>query len=119
MAGRYCIHESEVEFRQLPGRAHKMILGPDNFGPCQNMCFGVADFHAPAHVHNGEEEIIYILSGAGEIYFEGEPEKVRPGTCVYIPPGLRHSINNTGKEIIKLVYVFSPPVVQGSYEEKK
>ena len=117
---KYTIHESEVEAVQLTGRAHKMIIGPANFGPAEHMCFGVADFpaqsHAPVHVHPAEEEILYLLSGSGEFYFDGQPEPVEPGTCVYIPAGLEHSINNTCDEVMKVVYVFSPAVVQGSYD---
>ncbi len=119
---RHTIHEDEVEARQLPGRAHKMIIGTNTFAGCKNMCFGVADFppqkHAPSHVHNKEEEIIYILTGSGEIFFNNLPEEVRPGTCVYIPAGVEHSINNTCDDVMKLVYVFSPPVVQGSYDRR-
>lgn len=118
----HTIHESEVEAVQLPGRAHKMIVGPANFGPAKRMCFGVADFpprqHAPAHMHSEQEEILYVLTGSGEFYFDGRPESVEPGTCIYIPPGVEHSINNTSDEVMKVVYVFSPPVVQGSYDRK-
>ncbi|MGQ9631618.1 MAG: cupin domain-containing protein [bacterium] len=118
----YTIHESEVEAKSLPGRKHKMIIGPSNFGGAKNMCFGVADFppeaHAPGHVHPSEEEILYVLSGSGEVYFDGRPEPVRPGTCIYVPPGVEHSINNTSKEVLKVAYVFSPPVAQGSYDRK-
>ncbi len=119
---KHTIHENEVEAVQLPGRAHKMIIGPDNFGPAERMCFGVADFppmkHAPGHVHESQEEILYVLTGKGEFYFDGVPEAVEPGTCVYVPPGVTHSINNTGEEVLKVVYVFSPPVAQGSYDKK-
>ena len=118
----HTIHESEVEAVQLTGRAHKMIIGPANFGPAEHMCFGVADFpprqHAPAHMHPAEEEILYVLTGSGEFYFDGRPEPVEPGTCIYIPPGVEHSINNTSDEVMKVVYVFSPPVVQGSDDRK-
>lgn len=122
MTDKYTIHESEVEFKKLQGRDHKMIIGPTNFGQSKNMCFGVAEFppesHAPEHIHNAEEEVIYILNGSGKIYFDGKPEMVKPGTCVYIPSGIRHSINNMDKDTMKLIYVFSPPVVQGSYDRK-
>ena len=119
---KHTIHENEVEAVQLPGRLHKMIIGPNNFGPAKSMCFGVADFppiqHAPSHVHEQQEEILYILSGKGEFYFDGVPEPVEPGTCVYVPAGVVHSINNTGKDVLKVTYVFAPPVVQGSYDKK-
>ena len=119
---KHTIHENEVQAVQLPGRAHKMIVGPNNFGPAEKMCFGVADFppmkHAPGHVHESQEEILYILTGKGEFYFDGVPEEVEPGTCVYVPQGVTHSINNTGEEVLKVIYVFSPPVAQGSYDKK-
>ena len=118
----YTIHEREVEAKQLPGRSHKMIVGPDNFGPAKSMCFGVADFpanaHAPGHMHDVQEEILYVLSGTGEMYFDGKPEPLQPGTCMYVPPGVEHSLNNTGDEVLKVAYVFSPPVKQGSYDKK-
>jgi len=120
MAGKYTIHEDEVEAKDLPGRKHKMIIGPDNFGGAKNMCMGVADFpphtHAPAHVHMEEEEILYVLTGQGKMYFDGVPEELRPGICIYVPPAVEHSIENTGDEVLKVLYVFSPPVVQGSYD---
>ena len=92
----------------------------NHFGPSRNMCFGVAEFpaskHAPEHMHTHQEEIIYVLSGEGEMYFDGIPESVKPGMCIYIPPEVRHSINNTSSVVMKVVYVFSPPVIQGSYD---
>ena len=120
MAGRYTIHEEEVAPRELPGRSHRMIIAPDRFGPAQNMSMGTADFppktHAPPHVHAKEEEILYVLSGFGRMYFDGEPEEIRPGICIYVPPGVEHSIENLSNEPLRVVYVFSPPVKQGSYD---
>jgi mannose-6-phosphate isomerase-like protein (cupin superfamily) len=120
---QHTIHETEVVAAQLPGRAHRMIIGPQHFGPAQHMCFGTADFpahrHAPAHVHLQEEEILYVLSGSGEFYFDGLAEPVEPGTCVYVAPGIEHSINNTSDEVLRVAYVFSPPVVQGSYDRQQ
>ena len=122
MAGKYTIHEREVEAKALPGRDHKMIIRPDNFSST-TMCFGVADFppraHAPEHVHEKEEEILYVLNGVGEMYFDGEAEPLEPGTCMFVPAHVVHSINNTGPEILKVAYVFSPPVQQGSYDKKE
>ena len=119
----YTIHEKEVEAMQLPGRSHKMIIGPDNFGKARNMCFGVANFPpdttAPGHVHDIQEEILYVLSGKGNIYIgDNDPEKIIRGTCIYIPVGKTHRIENTGSKVLKVAYVFSPPAKQGSYDKK-
>ena len=119
---KHTVHESEVDHVKLPGRDHKMIVGPAKAMEARNMAFGVADFppnaHAPAHDHAQAEEIIYVTSGHGEIYFDGVPEPVEPGTVAYVPIGMEHSINNQSDETMRIVYVFSPPVAQGSYERK-
>lgn len=113
-------HENDVDAVSLPGRDHKMVVGPtpEMLG-CRKMCGGVADFppesHAPAHSHDEAEEVIYVLSGEGEIFMDGNPEPLRPGQFVYIPPKTEHSIKNDSKEVMKVLYMFSPPVVQGSY----
>lgn len=118
--GKHTYHERDVEYVKLPGRDHKMIVGPGKAMEADNMAFGVADFppnaHAPAHDHVASEEIIYVLTGSGEIYFGGIPEPVEPGSVAYVPIGVEHSINNTSNETMKVAYVFSPPVAQGSYE---
>ena len=119
---KYTIHESEVKAVSLPGREHKMIIGPDNLVKSTRMCFGVAEFpanqHAPGHAHEEVEEIIYVLKGKGDMYFDNKPERIEKGTCIFIPPKVFHSINNTSNEVLKLAYVFSPPAKQGSYDKK-
>jgi quercetin dioxygenase-like cupin family protein len=120
----HILHEDKIEAKELPGRKHKMVFGPfEGMLKCERMCGGVAWFppksHAGEHTHPKEEEIIYILSGHGAIYFDGEPEDVNPGDFVSIPCGVSHSIRNDADGLMKLLYVFSPPVVQGSYDKKE
>ena len=107
----YTIHQDDVETISLPGRHHKMIVRPENLGS-KNMCLGVVEFapnhHATANTHEESEEILYILSGHGEMYLNGKPEPIRPGTCVLIPPNVEHSVNNTGDEVLRAVFVFAP-----------
>ena len=119
----HILNEDKIEAKALPGREHKMVFGPfEDLLNSKSMCGGVAWFpaksHAPAHVHTKEEEVIYILTGYGVIYFDGQPEDVKPGDFVNIPCGVEHSIRNDADESMKLLYVFSPPVVQGSYDKK-
>jgi quercetin dioxygenase-like cupin family protein len=118
----YTIHEEDIEAKELPGRKHKMIVSPWHFGKAKNMSFGVAYFppesHAPEHVHANEEEIIYFMTGHGEMFFNGKPEKIREGSLAYIPINVKHSIKNDSKDTMNLVYVFSPPVQQGTYDKK-
>jgi mannose-6-phosphate isomerase-like protein (cupin superfamily) len=118
--GTYTIHEKDVKGMQLPGRFHKMIVEPGNMGSSL-MCAGVAFFpgnsHAPEHVHEHQEEILYVLEGRGYMYFDGEKKEIFPGMFMFAPKGVVHSIEAVSKEDLKVLYVFSPPVKQGSYDK--
>ncbi len=48
------------------------------------------------HHHAVTEEIYYILSGAAEMTLGSETRAVGPGDAIAIPPGVRHTIRNTG-----------------------
>ena len=65
------------------------------------------------HNHPDAEEIIFIVSGAGEQMVEderGEPIRraVSPGCTVYVPRARYHSTRNTGGEPMQLFVVYSP-----------
>ncbi len=112
-------HEKDCRVINLPGRDWFYLLGPQNSGS-KNLTFGLATFppdsNAPAHTHDAQEEIIFILSGHGEFVSAGRTVPLEPGTAIFIPPGLEHRIVVRGDETIKLVTVFSPPVVPGAYD---
>jgi mannose-6-phosphate isomerase-like protein (cupin superfamily) len=113
------VNRENAQVYHLPGRDWLLCVGPQNTAS-KNLTLGIAVFpggSAPAgHVHPAEEEVVYIVSGTGELVTpEGTIELV-PGTAVYIPPGLHHATVCHGPEPLELISVFSPPVVPGSYE---
>ena len=115
-------HITTCTVYHLPGRDWYYLLGPLN-SAARNLVFGLAEFPAgtlaAAHTHATEEEIIYILSGAGAI-LSGEQEiRLEPGVAVFIPPALPHQIRADGPEPLKLVTLFSPPVTPGVYDPSK
>ena len=48
------------------------------------------------HHHAVTEEIYYILSGSADMTLGAETRPVGPGDAIAIPPGVRHTIRNTG-----------------------
>jgi mannose-6-phosphate isomerase-like protein (cupin superfamily) len=106
----------------LPGRDWYYLLGPMNSG-AKNLTFGLAEFPgktlAAPHVHAGEEEIIYILSGTGATIAGEQEIPLAPGVAVFIPPGLRHQIRSDGPGPLRLVTLFSPPVTPGAYDPQQ
>jgi len=46
------------------------------------------------HRHEGNCEMIYILSGTGKVLMDGAFEPVEAGVCSYCPEGHEHSLIN-------------------------
>lgn len=113
------VNLQDAQVYNLPGRDWSLLVGPQNAG-VKNLTLGLAVFpggSAPdGHVHPAEEEVIYIVSGSGELVTPEGSVQLAPGTAVYIPPGLHHATVSTGPEPLELLSVFSPPVIPGSYE---
>jgi mannose-6-phosphate isomerase-like protein (cupin superfamily) len=104
---------------QLPGRDWYLCIGPENSATA-NLTVGRAVFpggSAPAgHVHDAQEEVIYVVAGRGRLVTPDGNIELQPGTTVYIPIGLHHATVSSGPEPLELVCAFSPPVIPGSYE---
>jgi quercetin dioxygenase-like cupin family protein len=122
MPGFETAHIDTCTVYRLPGRDWFYLLGPQNC-QTQNLAFGLAEFPAgtlaASHVHDAEEEIIYILSGTGAIISAEKETRLEPGLAVFIPPGLPHQIRVDSSQPLKLVTLFSPPVTPGAYDPGK
>ena len=52
------------------------------------------------HMHKGESETFFILSGQGIYNDNGNKVDVAPGMVTFTPSGQGHSIKNTGDEML-------------------
>ena len=57
------------------------------------------------HTHQGNSEIIYILSGTGKVLYDGAYETLVPGACHYCPEEHEHSLINDGKDELRVFAV--------------
>lgn len=62
---------------------------------------------APDHFHK-YDEVVYVLEGDGALHIDGESEPLRAGTCVHLPKGLVHCLENTGPGEMQVLGVFRP-----------
>ena len=56
-----------------------------------------------SHVHEGEMESFFIISGQAVYDDNGESVTLYPGDTTYTPNGDGHSIKNTGKEALEFI----------------
>ncbi|MBM6673320.1 cupin domain-containing protein [Marseilla massiliensis] len=58
------------------------------------------------HTHEGNCEIVYIISGTATFYYDGEKETANPGEVHYCPEGHAHYMeNNTDTDLVYLAIV--------------
>ena len=64
----------------------------------------------PLHTHEASEEVIHIISGAGEATIGDETFQLVAGSTLLIPIGTPHSFRSTSPDPLTLTFTFSPPV---------
>ena len=55
------------------------------------------------HSHTDDEEFYYIISGTGKVIDDGVEKIVGAGDLVYTASGHSHSLENTGKDMLKFL----------------
>jgi mannose-6-phosphate isomerase-like protein (cupin superfamily) len=112
----FLIHESDAEPYELVGRTTRLLIGAASGS--RHLTHNVSSFppgHAPGHVHDPEEEVFYVDRGNGEIWIDGVPFAIGPGSTVHTPMGVEHNVHITGSEPMRIIGDFSPHVVPGRY----
>ena len=62
---------------------------------------------APDHFHE-YEEVLFILRGQGRMWAGETSTPIGFGSCIYIPKGQPHCVENTGTDELRLLGVFYP-----------
>ena len=88
------------------GSIEWLVLSDDN--SINNMNVGISTMFPHAlqakHVHCGDEQFIYVLSGQGEQRIGDTISKIEPGNIFHIPAGSIHETTNVGDDpIVKLL----------------
>jgi mannose-6-phosphate isomerase-like protein (cupin superfamily) len=93
------------------GAYSKLLVNPETAGT-ERLDFRISLYPprglAADHVHEEAEHVYYFLRGRGLLTLDGEPRVVEPGVAAWIPPGVRHQLENTGVEDLLFVVVTTP-----------
>lgn len=60
-------------------------------------------------VHNGTDQVIYIVDGAGKAILAGEEQPIEAGDVVLVHQGTQHNFVNGGRDDLKIITVYAPP----------
>ena len=70
------------------------------------------------HLHQREDEIIFIRMGEGIATLGDREVAVKAGATVYVPQGTWHGLRNTGKETLGMSAVYSPPGFEQAFKDR-
>ena len=85
------------------------VLVDDEIGSEQVTQFvgSIPPGRAPDHFHQ-YEEVLFILRGKGRMWAGDTNTPIGPGSCIYLPRGQVHCVENTGTDELRLLGVFYP-----------
>jgi len=64
------------------------------------------------------QEIMYVVSGQGTVFVDGQPNELEPGTAVYVVTGESYEVENPGPETLLIVSATAPQV-NGARPERR
>jgi mannose-6-phosphate isomerase-like protein (cupin superfamily) len=85
------------------------VLVDDEVGSNQVTQFvgSIPPGRAPDHYHT-YEEVLVILQGVGRMWAGKSHTPIAEGSCIYLPKGQVHCVENTGEDELRLLGVFYP-----------
>lgn len=65
----------------------------------------------PPHTHDPQADSILVMTGEGDALINGEWQPIKTGDYLFVPPGCRHGIRNTGTASMTLFVHHGPPLL--------
>ena len=105
----------DIDGTEYPaGRKTRVIIGENGVIKGEHFVQGYTVIYpggsVPLHDHEPVENYV-ILSGEGEMTVEGQTELVRSYDCIYVDKWQKHTLKNTGKEDMHVMFVYAPNII--------
>jgi quercetin dioxygenase-like cupin family protein len=89
-------------------RKFRVLFGPGRDCAAATQFVGeIPPGRAPMHSHP-YDEVVLVLQGTGVAHAGGADRALSAGTCLHLPPGLPHCLQNTGSQVMRVLGVFHP-----------
>ena len=105
------VWEKRGEVREEPYKREIVpLFGPEKGGVQEfNVNVTYIDPFSRTQYHSHViSELIWVVSGRGEVLMEDEKYTLEPDTVFYVPKDVFHHVVNTSPETMKLINVFAP-----------
>ncbi len=106
---------AEEPWQQFPdhygGALSKALVHPDTTGSRQ-IDYRISTYapmaYVERHAHKVQEQVYHVLDGEGLMEIGEEKTVVRKHDVIFLPPGVPHSIENTGLGDLTFIVVTTP-----------
>jgi mannose-6-phosphate isomerase-like protein (cupin superfamily) len=106
---------AEVPWQQFPGHfggaLSKPLVRPET-AASRRIDYRISCYQPMAyveqHAHRVQEQVYHVLDGEGLMEIDGKRVVVRRHDVIFIPPGVRHGIVNTGLTDLTFIVVTTP-----------
>jgi len=89
-------------------RRFRVLFGPGRGCEAATQFVGeIPPGRAPTHSHT-YDEVVLVLAGEGVLHAGEADRPLAAGSCVHLPPGTPHCLENTGRETLRVLGVFHP-----------
>jgi mannose-6-phosphate isomerase-like protein (cupin superfamily) len=89
-------------------RRFRVLFGPGHGCEAATQFVGeIPPGRAPLHSHT-YDEVVLVLDGEGVLHTGTAEHPIAPGTCLHLPPGQQHCLENTGQRTLRVLGVFHP-----------
>jgi quercetin dioxygenase-like cupin family protein len=108
-------------WNMAPGRSAALkLLGKETGGSVMMFEETVpAGTRSTFHLHHDSDEVAYVLSGEVTFKIGDEVTVGGPGTCAFMPRGVPHAWRNTGPGTGRVLFLYTPAVAGGLFEEQQ
>lgn len=106
---------AEVPWREFPnhfgGALSKPLVTTESAG-AKHLDYRISCYQPMAyvakHTHTLQEQIYHVLDGEGLMEIAGRNHVVRKHDVIYLPPGIEHTIQNSGLTDLVFLVITSP-----------
>jgi mannose-6-phosphate isomerase-like protein (cupin superfamily) len=107
----HVLHEDELEPVRDEGDTATSRVSFDSSNGCEHLEQRLIRF-APGRSRDrtldGRQEVLFVVSGQGELELDGNRHRLAPNTGVFIAPGETYAVDNPGPDELLVVSVLAP-----------
>jgi len=112
----YRLTQPEGNNRTVALLLDKLVDGSQNIS--MGLCVIDPKSQIPYHMHEKEEEAMYVLKGKGKAKIESAEYDLSEGSVIFIPPKMGHQIVNTANKELRFLFVYGPSGPEQSVKAK-